>query len=83
VIGLDYLVSTYTLYIYLYIFNICLILILHWYKWSNISKYIIYIIIYDKKDIIVFDVDGTLAESSLEIQDENAIILNQLKEDMK
>ena len=33
-----------------------------------------------KKDIIVFDVDGTLAESSLEIQDENAIILNQLKE---
>ena len=33
-----------------------------------------------KNNIIVFDVDGTLAESSLEIMDENAIILNQLRE---
>lgn len=33
-----------------------------------------------KKDIIVFDVDGTLVESSLEISDENAIILNKLRE---
>lgn len=33
-----------------------------------------------KKDIIVFDVDGTLVESSLEISDDNAIILNKLRE---
>lgn len=33
-----------------------------------------------KKSIIVFDVDGTITESSKEILDENAITLNKLKE---
>ena len=32
-----------------------------------------------KKDIIIFDIDGTLVESSYKISDEHAFILNQLK----
>ena len=33
-----------------------------------------------KKDIIVFDVDGTLCESSKQILEHHAILLNQLKQ---
>ena len=47
------------------------------FKYVNTSRDICYM---SKNNIIVFDVDGTLAESSLEIMDENAIILNQLRE---